>query len=401
MTALEHVVVVGLGAAGIAAAETLRAEGYRGRLTLVGAETHLPYDRPPLSKQVLTRAWEPGQTALRADADYSDLDAEFMLGTTASALDVSARKLPLGTGPALDYDALVIATGVRPRSLPSGHELAGVHLLRTLDDAVALRDALASGTRVAVIGAGFLGTETAAAARAVGLDVTLIDPLPTPLHRQVGAQVGVLVGRLHMDRGVELCTGVGVDRILGQDGRVTGVALGDGRLVEADVVVVAIGSVPATDWLDGSGLTLDDGVSCDEYCRAAPGVFAAGDVASWQDVRFGRRLRLEHRMNATEHASAAARNLLGAEQPFIPVPYFWTDQYDSVLQVYGILPADAQVTLVSGHPAEGAFVALYGSGGRVVGALGWNCPRPLRAARRHVVEGTGWDAVDGLTGFPG
>jgi 3-phenylpropionate/trans-cinnamate dioxygenase ferredoxin reductase component len=401
MTALEHVVVVGLGAAGIAAAEALRAEGYGGRLTLVGAETHLPYDRPPLSKQVLTRAWDPAQTALRADADYSDLDAGFLLGTAATGLDVSARKLLLGPGPALDYDALVIATGVRPRRLASGHELDGVHVLRTLDDAVALRDALTPGRRVAVIGAGFLGTETAAAARGLGLEVTLIDPLPTPLHRQLGARVGALAGRLHAERGVDVCTGVAVDRLFGRDGRVAGVALGDGRLVGADVVVVAIGSVPATDWLADSGLTLDDGVSCDSCCRAAPGVYAGGDVASGPDPRFGRRLRLEHRMNATEHAAAAARNLLGAETPYTPVPYFWTDQYDSILQVYGILPADAQVARASGDPAQGGFVALYGSGGRVVGALGWNSPRPLRAARRHVVEGTAWDELDGLSEFPG
>jgi 3-phenylpropionate/trans-cinnamate dioxygenase ferredoxin reductase component len=411
MTALEHVVIVGVSAAGITAAETLRAEGYRGRLTLVGEERQLPYDRPPLSKRVLTDAAGPGhaEIALRPGGDYADLDAEFLLGTSATALDASAHKLLLDRGASLAYDALVIATGLRPRRLPAAEadhdELKGVYVLRSFDDALALRAALRSAERVAVIGAGFLGTEVAAAARSVGLEVALIDPLPEPLTRPLGAAVGRAVGDLHREQGVELLTNTAVRGFVAQDGTVQGVAVRDvatqnGRVVPADVVVVAIGCVPATDWLADSGLTLVDGVVCDAFCEAALGVYAAGDIASWHDQRFGVRLRLEHRMNASEQAVAAARNLLGAQQPYTPVPYFWSDQYAGRLQAFGILPVDAEIALYSGDPREGAFVALYGQRGRVVGAVGWNDVRGVRAARKHVVENTPLRDLGGVRAFP-
>lgn len=392
MTAPGHVVIVGASAAGIAAAQTLRTEGFAGRLTLIGAEPELPYDRPPLSKSALGADAEPthGELALRPDGDYADLDAEFRLGTTATALDAAGRRLELDDTESLDYDALVIATGLRPRLLRAvpPKALSGVHVLRTFDDALALRGALRSARRLTVIGAGFLGTEVAAAARGLGVDTTLIDPLPEPLHRPLGAAVGRVVGDLHRERGVRVLTNVGVRGLISRDGAVAGVEMQDGRILPADVAVVAIGCVPATQWLEGSGLTLGDGVECDAFCSAAPGVYAAGDVASWDDQRFGMRLRLEHRMNASEQGACAARNLLGAQEPYCPVPYFWSDQYDSRLQVYGIVPPDAEPALLSGRPGDGAFVALYGHAGRVVGALGWNDPRGVRAARKHVVDGT-------------
>jgi 3-phenylpropionate/trans-cinnamate dioxygenase ferredoxin reductase component len=393
VNALDHVVVVGASAAGLTAAETLRREGYAGRLTMVGDEDRLPYDRPPLSKQVLSGTWEPERTALRREGDITTLGADWMPGTSATGLDVASRRVRLSDGAALDYDGLVIATGVTPRRLSHGHDLDGVHVLRTMEDALALRKDLLSEPTVVVVGAGFLGAEVAAVARQLDLEVTLVDPLPAPMIRQFGDRIGGLVARLHADHGVRVRTGIGVSSLVGVGGRVVGVELADGVTLGADLVLVAIGSVPATKWLSGSGLSLSNGVDCDSLCRAAPGVVAAGDVASWPHPGLGRRIRVEHRMNATEQGMAAARTLLGKGEPFSPVPYFWTDQYDVKVQAYGTMPDGAEITFVVGDPADGKFAALYGWQGRVVGALGWNTPRELRRLRQHVVDRTAWDVV--------
>ncbi|MFD5079331.1 NAD(P)/FAD-dependent oxidoreductase [Streptomyces sp. NPDC058371] len=390
MTGLDRTVVVGVSAAGLTAAETLRREGYTGRLTLVGAEPHLPYDRPPLSKQILRGSWTPDRVALRREDALAALDAEWLLGQAAAGLDVAARTVTLDGGQLLGYDGLVIATGVAPRSLPQGHELAGVHLLRTLDDALALREGLLSAGSVVIVGAGFLGAEAASVARELGADVTLVDPLPAPMIRQLGAQVAGLVTQLHTRHGVRVRTRTGVRRLAGENGRVVGVHLDDGSLVPADLVLVAVGSAPAVGWLGGSGLPLGDGVECDALCRAAPGVVAAGDVASWHHPDLG-RLRVEHRMNATEQGTAAALTLLGGGRPFAPVPYFWTDQYDVKIQAYGVTRQEAEFRVVAGHPDEGRFAALYGARGRVVGALSWNMPREARALRPYVAEHVPWE----------
>ncbi|GAB3835732.1 NAD(P)/FAD-dependent oxidoreductase [Kribbella italica] len=403
---LRHVVVVGASAAGLSAAESLRSKGYDGKLTLIGEEPHPPYDRPPLTKQVLSGVWEPERVVLRDQTAISKLDADVRLGQTAVGLDVSQRTLRLGprtAGPdparrepqsgqagtgveQLAFDGLVIATGVRARRLP-GSELAGVHTVRTLDDALALRSALLSGPRVVVVGAGFLGTEVAAAARGLGLDVTLVDPGPAPLQRQFGVRVADLVAQTHSDHGVRLRMNSGVTRFVSTEGRVTGVELTDRTVLAADVVVVAIGAVPATEWLADSRLPIGDGLECDATCRAAPGIYAAGDVASWYNPRFDRRMRVEHRLNATEQGSAVAANLLGADQPFAPVPYFWSDQYDVRLQAYGIFPRDATTTVVHGDPSDRRFAVAYVENGTVVGVLGWNCPpRDLRALRQLVAD---------------
>ncbi|MEW2544187.1 FAD-dependent oxidoreductase [Streptomyces sp. NPDC047002] len=374
---LREVVVVGASAAGNTAALTLRREGFDGTITVVGAEERMPYDRPPLSKQVLDGRWAPERVELPAAPDVA-----WRLGVPAASLDVAGRTLVLGDGERLGYDGLVLATGVVPRPLPYGHGLAGVHLLRTADDALALRAALLAGSSVVVVGAGFLGAETAAVARALGLSVTLVDPLPAPMVRQFGPRVGGLLAGLHRAHGVDVRTGTGVTGLNSEDGRVTGVTLTDGAVVGADVVLVAIGSVPATDWLAGSGLSLANGVDCDELCRAAPGVVAAGDVASWPHPGLGgRRLRVEHRMNATEQAVAAARTLLGKGTPYAPVPYFWTDQYDVKIQAYGSWTEAAALTVVEGDPQDGRFAAVYHEDGLVTGALGWNMPRATRQLR--------------------
>ncbi|MFC5754050.1 NAD(P)/FAD-dependent oxidoreductase [Actinomadura rugatobispora] len=384
---MRSVVVVGGGAAGVAAVETLRREGYDGVLTLLCGEPMLPYDRPPLSKQVLTGTWDHQRTRLRERRQYSDLGVQ-LLHARARELDPGRRTIRLDDGTGLDYDGAVIATGVRPRRLPgASHLTTGVHVLRDRPDATEIRTAFEAGGRVVIVGAGFLGLEVAAAARGMGLDVTVVEPLEHPMLRQVGPEIAPVVAGLHRERGVKLRLGVGVGDIRDEDGRVTTVELTDGTSLPADCVLVSIGAVPEVDWLRGSGLPLGDGIECDEFCKAAPGVYAAGDVASWFNPRYGRRMRLEHRMNATEQGTAAARNLLhGDDKPFSPLPYFWTDQYDVKIQAHGVLPADAEVTIEEGTPADGKFVASYRSEGRLMGVLAWNAPKLILPFRKLLLE---------------
>ncbi|MFI9258655.1 NAD(P)/FAD-dependent oxidoreductase [Streptomyces sioyaensis] len=379
---MDHIVLVGASAAGLTAADALRLEGFTGGLTMVGEELRPPYDRPPLSKHVLAGKLEPHKTTLRQDADLQRLRMNLKLGRRATHLDPAARTVTLDDGDRLHYDGLIIATGLRPRRLPFGHDLAGVHVLRTLDEALSLRAQVLSAPRVVVIGAGFLGTEIAATTRGLGLDVALVDVEATPLARQLGPQIGGLVADMHQEHGVRLHMNRKVTGLTGTAGRVTAVQLDDGTSLPADLVVVAIGSEPAVDWLADSGLPLGDGVLCDSTCQVAAGVYAAGDVANWPHPLTGERTRLEQRTNATQQALTAARNLLAGPAeatPYAPVPFGWTDQYTAKIQFHGWCPMDARVAYVDGDPQAGKFVALYYAGDRVVGALGWNSARTLRA----------------------
>ena len=395
---LGRIVVVGASAAGLTAAETLRRRGYDGKLTLIGDEQpHPPYDRPPLSKQILAGTWEPERAFLRRHEELARLGAGLRLGRAATALDPTSRQVRLDDGDRIGFDAMIIATGVTPRRLP-GSDLAGVYVLRTLDDALALRTALLAGPRVVVVGGGFLGTEVAAAARRMGLEVTVAEPQPVPV-RAFGDPIGALVAALHHDHGTRMRCGVPVRRLHDAGGRVTGVELADGTMLAAEVVVVAVGAAPATGWLAGSGLPLGNGIECDSCCQAAPGIFAAGDVASWYNPRFGTRMRLEHRMNATEQAIAAAGNLLGDHRPFGPIPYFWTDQYDTRIQAYGSFPDGAEIKVLHGDPADRRFVVAYGHQGAVAGLLGWNAARELRELRSLVAEHVPWTAVTATAGL--
>jgi NADPH-dependent 2,4-dienoyl-CoA reductase/sulfur reductase-like enzyme len=386
---MDRIVIVGASAAGSTTAQTLRREGFAGALTVIGDERHLPYDRPPLSKQVLLGTWPVDRTSFGASTAYQEQGIELRLGTKAERLDLDQRAVVLATGERVSYDRLVIATGVQPVYLRAGHELGGVHVLRTLDDAVALRAALLTASSVVVVGAGFLGSETAAAASRLGCDVTLVDVEPAPMAKQLGAEVGRLIGELHTANGVRVATGSGVSELLGNE-TVEGVGLTNGSVLKADLVLIAVGSKPATSWLEDSGLPLADGVLCDPTCQSVDGVYAAGDVARWPSARFGLSLRLEHRFNATEQAVAVARNLLadeaGEARPFDPVPYFWTDQYDAKIQVYGVVPPDARLVVTRGDPARRRFTARYYSGGRVAAVLGWNMPRELRTERALLTE---------------
>lgn len=372
------VLVVGASAAGLATVEALRRRGYEERVTVLGAEAHLPYDRPPLSKQVLAGSWAPGQTGLRTPDALSALDAEFMLGDPAVRLDARARTVSTESGRTLTADAVVLATGLRPRTLPGQDGLAGVHVLRTLDDALALRAELAPDKRVVVVGDGVLGAEIAATVCGLGVPVTLAGPQPAPLAYQFGPLVAGLLAELHGARGVHLRLGAAVTGLSSLEGRVAGVRLATGEELPAEVVVVAFGAAPATDWLAVSGVLCDNGVVCDSRCRAAPGIYAAGDVARWHHEGLDVLLRLENRTNATEQAVAVAGNILGDDRPYTPVPYFWTHQFDARIHVHGRLSADAEVSIVEGDPAAGRFVAEYREDGRVIGVLGWNMPKQAR-----------------------
>ncbi|MEV0232107.1 FAD-dependent oxidoreductase [Nonomuraea sp. NPDC050786] len=386
MTSPGSVLIAGASAAGLSTAEALRRHGYQGRLTLLDAELHLPYDRPPLSKQVLAGDWEPGRAQLRTAAQLEALNAEFVRGEPAVALDAAERTVTTASGRALRADAVVVATGLTPRRLAGQDGLAGVHALRGLDDALTLRAHLTAGTRLVVVGEGVLGAELAATARVMNLEVTLVGMGPALLGEQLGEEIGGLLTRTHAERGVRLRLGVAVDALIGAEGRVTGVRLATGEVLPADAVVVAIGSRPATGWLAGSGLTLGDGVECDACCRAAPGVYAVGDVASFEHSGLGRRLRLENRTNATEQAQVVAANLLGADRPYTPIPYFWTDQYDIKIQAHGLPSPAAEVTIVEGGPEQRRFAAVYRQDGRITGVLGWNMPKQARLLRQQFLN---------------
>ncbi|MET7330348.1 FAD-dependent oxidoreductase [Nonomuraea sp. NPDC005650] len=385
---MKRVLVVGASAAGLAAAETLRREGFDGTLTLVGDEPAAPYDRPPLSKQILSGEWSPTRLPLRAPADLDALDLDLRLGAAATGLDLAERAVRLADGAAVPYDGLIVATGVRPRRLPG----RGAHVLRTLDDALALRGRLEPGRRLAVVGAGFLGSEAAAVARGLGCEVTLLEPAPVPLAHALGEQVGRVLSRAHLEHGVDLRTGVTVT----EAGK-GGVRLADGGSVEADEVLVAVGSLPNTEWLVGSGLTVADGLVCDAYCAAAPDVYAAGDVARWHNPLFGTSMRIEHRTNAAEQGMAAARNLLHPEarKPFAPVPYFWSDQYDMKVQAYGYLRGHDGVAVVEGDLDERRFLAAYRTGDRLTGVLTVGLPpKAIRPWRQAIAAGAGWHESD-------
>lgn len=377
--------MVGASAAGLAAVETLRREGFEGDVTLLGDEPHAPYDRPPLSKQILSRTWREDRLPLRSDEDLTALDVDLRLGTEAVGVDPSARTVRIASGEEIPYDGLIVATGVRPRALPT----ARGHVLRTLDDALNLRSRLEPGRHLLVVGAGFLGAEVAAAAREIGCRVTLVEPAPVPLAHAVGEAVGRMLSTLHLEHGVDLRTGTGVAEVTDD-----GVRLVDGEVIEADEVLVCVGSVPNTDWLAGSGLRLDDGLVCDEYCSAAPGVYAAGDVARWHNPLFGTSMRVEHRTHAAEQGMAAARNLLRGAQgrPFAPVPYFWSDQYDVKLQAYGYPRGHDEVALVEGDLDERRFVVAYRTGERLSGVIAAGIPpRTLRSWRQAIARGAAWD----------
>ena len=395
--ARQSIHIVGASLAGIRAAEALRRREFDGRIVLIGDEPHHPYDRPPLSKQVLAGAWEVDRLALTKPEKFEDLDLDLRLGVRATGFDLASRTLSTDTGDDI-VDGLVIATGARCRTLPGTEEMSGVHVLRSLDDALALRADLDAGPdRVVVVGAGFIGAEVAATCRGRGHAVTMVEPLPTPLGRVLGDDIGRVMAEVHVEHGVDLRTGVGVDRLEADAGRVARVVLTDGTVVEADLVVIGIGVLPNTEWLEGSGLTLDNGVVCDATMLAAPGVTAAGDVARWPNQRFDELMRVEHWDNAIEQGVHAAERLLVDDDdavPFEPVPWFWSDQYDRKIQLAGRIRPGDDTHLATGSLEERRFAQLFGRDGRLVGVLGFNRPRHVMQYKTMIQDGVAFaDAV--------
>ncbi|MGN9817300.1 NAD(P)/FAD-dependent oxidoreductase [Streptomyces sp. SD11] len=387
---MRTVIVVGASLSGLYAARELRAQGFDGRLVVVGDEPHRPYERPPLSKDFLTGRADEDRLALSDTEEMAELDAEWLLGTRARDLDTRGRTVLLDDGRTVSGDGVVIATGASARRLP-GPALAGVHTLRTLDDARTLRAELTAGPRrVVVIGGGFIGAETASSCAGLGHDVTVVEAAPLPLVPQLGPEIAALCTALHRRGGVELVTGTGVAALRGT-AAVTGVELSDGRLLPADVVIVGIGAVPNTGWLTGSPLALHDGVLCDDGCATAlPQVVAVGDVA-----RVG-GTRAEHWTSATEQPRIAVRNLLAGytAETVRPLPYFWSDQYGTRIQFAGRrLDTDtvriAEGTVTDGVPGEDGLLALYEREGRTTAVLSVDRPRPFLRARRELARGAG------------
>lgn len=376
--------MVGASLAGLSAARSLRKRGYDGRLVVIGDEPHRPYDRPPLSKEFLAGA--VGEADLALERDDEDLRAEWVLGVRATRLDRAERAIRLADGRELRADGVVIATGAAARTLPGTEGLAGVHALRTLDDARALRDELARGGRLVVIGGGFIGAEVASTAYALGLDVTVVEAAPTPLAGPLGEVMGAIVSALHADHGVRLLCGVGVKGLSGER-RVDAVLLEDGRSVPADTVVVGVGARPCVEWLQGSGVALDNGVKCGADGRTALAeVVAVGDCANWYDPHTGLHRRVEHWTGALERPDAAVAALLahGATEPGVPRPaYFWSDQYGVKIQFVGHAAGADSVTVEEGATGDRSFLAVYRRAGRPVAVLGMNQPRLFTRWRKQ------------------
>ena len=385
------VVIVGAGLAGFKTAEALRTGEYAGAITVVGAEQHPPYDRPPLSKQVLRGERDP---VFLAQQHVVDMRIELRLGAVATGLDGNAVVLDDGTE--LPFDAAVIATGARVRTLGAVPQMGGVFFLRTLDDAFALRAAVHASSRVVIVGGGFIGCEVASSLRATGAAVTVVEPLDAPLVGPLGPELAAEMVATHTDHGTVIRAGVGVTGITG-DERVTGVTLSDGSTLDADDHHVGVGVTPDTGWLDGSGVSVDDGVVVDDHLLSSlPDVYAVGDVARWYDTRQGEQIRAEHWTNATEMAEIAAANILGGREVHSPVPYFWSDQYDAKIQSLGWTTGSDERRLLRVGPKQRRLV-LYGRGGALWGVAGVNAAAIVRRMHEQIAAHVPLDdAVDSL-----
>ncbi|HSF27095.1 MAG TPA: FAD-dependent oxidoreductase [Actinomycetes bacterium] len=347
MSVEQTFVVVGASLAGTKAVEGMREAGFDGRIVLVGKEKDLPYDRPPLSKGLLKGETPDDEVFLHEPGWYGEARVELRLGTPVDAIDRAAHEVELAGGERLHYDKLLLATGSMPRKLPlPGADLAGVHYLRRLGDARAIRDAVTRGGRVVIVGAGWIGLEVAAGARHHGASVTVVEPAPTPFYGVLGERLGTVFADLHRRNGVDLRTGTGVEAIEGTD-TVTGVRLTGGEVVPADAVIIGVGARPNTRLAEAAGLAVDGGVLVDEWLRTSdPDIYAAGDIASVAHALIGERVRVEHWANANDQGLAAGRSMAGAGAPWDVLPFFYTDQYDLGMEYHGWVGAGGSDDLV-------------------------------------------------------
>jgi 3-phenylpropionate/trans-cinnamate dioxygenase ferredoxin reductase subunit len=384
----ETFVIVGAGLAGAKAAETLRKEGFDGRVLLLGAEAERPYERPPLSKDYLRGEVGREKVYVHDEAFYAEQSIDLRLGRTARSLDTSASELVLDDGERLRYDRLLLTTGAEPRrlSIPGG-ELDGVFYLRSVEDSDALRARLDRGGRVVVVGAGWIGAEVAASARQRGLEVTVVDPSSVPLERVLGVEVGAIYRDIHADHGVQMLLGTGVEAFEG-DTAVERVQVTDGRRLDCDFVVVGVGVQPRIDLAAQAGIAVENGILVDEQLQtSAPGVFAAGDVANANHPFYGERIRVEHWANALNQGPAAARNMLGLGQAFDRLPYFFSDQYEVGMEYTGFARAWDRVVF-RGDPASREFIAFWVAGDRVIAGMNvnvWDVTDPIQRLIRERV----------------
>jgi NADPH-dependent 2,4-dienoyl-CoA reductase/sulfur reductase-like enzyme len=393
---MRRVTIVGASIAGVSAAQALRERGFTGEIELLDSDPALPYDRPPLSKQVLSGEWREERVLLRPRSWFDDHRIALHLGTHVQGLDLGRRVLRCADGSQRSFEGLVIATGSVARELPMPVERPErVHRLRTAADARRLRAELVPGRHLVIVGAGFIGLEVAAVARAAGLRVTVVETAATPMQRVLGPTVGRWFHDLHQSHGVAVWCGVSIESITYDGERDTVQCAGDVRL-EADLVLAAVGAAPACDWLEGSGLRLGDGVVCEpDLCAGAPDVVVAGDAARWENPLFDRSMRVEHWTNAVEQANHAVGTLLGSAEPYRAVPYFWSDQYDAKVRFVGLAAGHDEVAVDA--PRPGSFLALFGARGRLQGALCVNLPRRLAQYRDAIDTGMSWEeAMDSL-----
>ncbi len=400
---MSTVVIVGASVGGIKSAQALRLEGYTGRIVLIDSEPGAAYDKPPLSKSYLQPDAPVEEIALLSSEETIGLDAEFLMGSAATSLDTRARTVTLESGQVVEYDTLIIATGSRARRSPWG-EGPGMHVLRTSADAERRRDELKPGRSLLIVGAGFIGAEVAATAVKHGVTVTMIDPLPAPMSRVLNEVVGTIFATKHRDEGVTAIFGQTVSSVVREDDGFH-VELSDGSSIRADGVLVGIGAIVNTEWLDGSGLVLDNGVVCGPGLHAlgADDIFAVGDVARWNSTARNEALRLEHWTNAVDQAKAVAHNIMHPDDvvDYETVEYVWSDQYDWKIQVVGRTGSTDFHLL--GDPADDKFAALYAADdGALVGAVVVNWPRALVASRRAVAVGRpASELAHELEGSPG
>lgn len=378
-----RVTIVGGGVASAAAIAALRGDGFDGGITLISAEETVPYERPPLSKEYLLGD-TAGVTVVHDEAWYASHDVDLLLGTRATGLDLAARQVFLdgGTAP-LGYNTLLLATGVRPRRIP-GFECDGVCYLRTSADAADLRDRIRAAEHVAVLGGGFIGCEVAAAAIRRGKRVTLLEALPELLQRTLGPRIGGVIASIHRDAGVEVRTGQTVTGVAPRTGGGVWLRTPDGSF-PCDVLVIGVGTVPNAELAATAGLPTDGGIAVDEYFAAAPGVYAAGDVAAQYLPRYGQRVRVEHHDTAARHGRAAARSMLGKREPFSDVHWFWSDQYQHSIQSAG-LPDGSPGAVIRGSLDERSFSAFSLDGGRVRAVVSLNRPKDVIETRRLIAR---------------